>query len=404
MISVFDNKTQCCGCEACRQVCPVQCIAMIEDEKGFIYPHIDTNRCIDCGKCRRTCLFHNEIVKEPNDYCYVYVNNNEAYREKSSSSGAFEVLSKAFCNDAQAEDIVVYGCELDAQFQARHNYSLGFEEIEKFKKSKYLQSRIYNSFLEIKNFLEDGKQVVFSGTPCQVQGLKLLLKKDYANLLTLDILCHGVPNQLTFSQYLKALEKKYGSKVTDYQFRYKQEKDGKWSNLNVRIRFKKKPDVVLDCSKDMFMMVFLAGILNRPSCGNCPFASTGRVSDVTMGDFWGIEDTLPELSEVSTNGTSLLLFNTMKGKKLIEKLETDAIIKKLPLETATPYNGQLTHPQKISPKNETFFKNIRSKNGFMKGMVGCYPHIYSKGAIIRNKLYTSKLYIALSRIKKAILK
>lgn len=403
MLSVFDSVDECCGCEACRQICPKQCISMHEDDKGFRYPVIDQGKCIDCGLCRKSCFYHHEIVKNQPTECYVYVNNDEQYRLASASSGAFEAVCRAFAQGKDENELRIFGCTLTPELIACHDYSEGFAGIGKFKKSKYLQSRIGDSFARVRDFLKAGKTVIFSGTPCQVMGLKSFLKRDYPNLLLIDILCHGVPSQKVFSKYIYSLERKYHSKVKDYIFRYKiKDTSGQWGNLYVKVTFRNGKSAVMSCSEDIYMNAFLAGLLNRDACYKCPFATTDRVSDITLGDFWGIENFMPEFSEFKTNGTSLLLFNTPKAFALKDALSADAALKSLPLEAAIPFNGQLSHPMSYPPKRDIFYMNLNRKNGFMKGMEACYPERYGWRVELRNKLYSSRWYQTLSRLKNSI--
>jgi coenzyme F420-reducing hydrogenase beta subunit len=349
-------------------------------------------------------MYIKHVKKHAVGKCFVYLNNSESYRLASASSGAFEAICRAFSIGYEEDDIVIFGCELTEDFIAKHSYSIGFSDFSKFRKSKYIQSNIANSFIDVKKFLTNGKRVIFSGTPCQIMGLKMFLKKDYENLLLVDILCHGVPSQKAFSKYIEALERQYRSKVKNFTFRHKMKNSkGEWSNLNVRIELDKDKCIFLNCSEDMYMSSFLAGMLNRPSCENCLFATCERVSDFTIGDFWGIEQTLPELSELNTNGTSLLLVNSKKGESLEKDLHKNSILEQLPFEAAVPYNGQLSHPQKIDERSELFYSKINKKNGFIKGMRTYMPQRYGKKVLFRNKIYASATYQFLSRIKSQIL-
>lgn len=407
MISVYDSKFECCGCEACRQICPQQCIHMREDENGFLYPHIDQNKCVDCGLCRKSCPYHNSVIKHAADKCYMYLHKDERYRLASASSGAFEAVCRAFSLKTQEEDIIVFGCELTTELVVQHSYSIGFSGIGKFKKSKYVQSRINDSYINVRKFLEAGKRVVFSGTPCQIMGLRLFLKKEYANLLLVDIICHGVPNQRTFNKYLDAISKRQGSKIEEFEFRHKvRDSNQIYSCLNTRARFKNGTVISLNCSNDMFMSTFLAGILNRDACSQCPFASIERVSDVTLGDFWGIGSYMPKYSEQLTSGTSLVLFNTAKGKQVGSVLEKEAnsICIEFNVDMAVKYNDQLSHPQKFDGRRDLFFKRLKGHNGFMRAMRACFPERYGIVVCIRNSIYSLTLYKKLSRIKNKLVK
>lgn len=403
MISVYDSILECCGCEACAQICPKQCISMVEDEKGFFYPSIDQANCIDCGLCKKSCLYITPFKKQGSDNCYAFLNNDESVRLQSASSGAFEAVCKAFTLNTKGSNFVIFGCELTEDLLACHSESLGFSNFSKFKKSKYIQSRINTVFIKVRNYLKAGELVIFSGTPCQVQGLKLFLKKDYPNLLLIDILCHGVPSQKVFSKYIESLERKHKSKVIEYQFRYKvKDTSDVWSNHNVLIRFENGLSKVYNCSEDMYMSSFLAGLFNREACMNCLFASTERVSDVTLGDFWGIGDAIPTLSELKTNGTSLILVNTDKGRSLINRIREFGSLYELSLQAAIPYNEQLSRPQSSNEKRSIFFKYLNRHNGFMKAMRACFPQRYGWKIKLQRELYANNLYQKLSKLKKRI--
>lgn len=403
MNQVYDTPIQCCGCEACRQICPKMCITMQEDEKGFLYPVIDREKCVDCGMCRRVCLYQQEIKKQSEPAFYVYLHPELSHRLQSSSSGAFEVLCKAFAQ-GENESTVIFGCELNNELQAQHGYSVGFSEIARFKKSKYVQSRIGDSFLQVQEFLKQGKRVVFSGTPCQIYALKLFLKHDYDNLLLLDFVCHGVPSQKVFSAYIGYLEKKFRSTVSKYIFRNKKQENGIWSNLGVQIQFKNGKTVSYNASEDAYMSGFLGGLYNRDCCEACRFTSIKRCSDVTMGDFWGIGDYSKLLDERVTSGTSLLLANTEKGRKLLSGLSDHAFLEEVTADLAVAHNGQLKHPQKFHGKRDLFFLRLAHRNGFKRGIAACYPHKFGKRALFsKERLYANPVYIFMSRIKKSVL-
>lgn len=404
MKSVYDVITKCCGCEGCKQICPTNCIKMVSDKKGFFYPCIDQEKCIDCGLCRKSCFYHHEIKKYDINNCYVYLNSNPKYRFESSSSGAFEIVCRAFTEDCKENEIIIFGAEINKDFKIQHAFSKGFATIGNFKKSKYVQSQIGNNFLLVKQFLKEGKRVIFSGTPCQIMGLKSFLKRDDPNLLLIDILCHGVPSQKVFTKYLHYIEKTHKTQIYQYTFRYKvQNQNKEWSNLNVKIDFKNGKSLIRNCSEDPYMESFLNGMLNRECCGTCPFASVERVSDITLGDFWGIDKVIPELSELKTNGTSLLLVNSNKGKELEPYLSNTGILKKIDITHAIPYNGQLSHPQKFNDKRELFFKELGKRNGFAKAIRKCYPERYGFLKVYEQKIYSLKIYQKLSKMKSKII-
>lgn len=399
MNTVYTNKNNCCGCSACAQRCPQNCINMKEDDKGFVYPVVDSGLCIDCGLCKKVCFFQGIVEKQKPIECFAYYNENEKYRLKSASSGAFESLCRAFIGNEKYFYIV--GCTLSESLTVKHSIIDSFDDIDIFKKSKYLQSDINNTFGNIEDMLAKGGSVVFSGTPCQVQGLKQYLRKDYDNLFLVDFVCHGVPSQYIFNSYLAFLEKKHRSKVIMYEFRNKKKINEKWSNLGVKYKLANGKTMEIESADDLYMRGFLSGLYNRDCCYECEFAQTDRVSDITIGDFWGIGQVYPQLSETITNGTSLILVNTAKGKSIIENLKPDSLYK-AELRDAIRENGQLSHPQTKNTSRDDFFRAFSNEGDFAEAMKLVYPS-FSRDKIKR-RLARMKWYNAISRCKYSVIK
>lgn len=398
MKSVYDKKENCCGCSACKQICPTKSIRMEEDINGYLYPVIDINTCIDCMACIKVCPLQvdTEMARMPQQ-SYAYVNLNAESRLQSASSGAFEALCMAFLQEEG--NYSIYGCELDDNLQAKHCSICDIKEIYKFKKSKYLQSKIDNEYISILRELKKGKKVIFSGTPCQVAALNKFLKKDFENLFTIDFVCHGVPNQKIFSRYIEELEKKNRAKVKKYIFRNKRKIRQEWNNLGVRIDFSNGKSVEFEAEEDLYMTGFLSGLFNRDSCYKCKFASLKRISDVTIGDFWGIDKVYPELSESKTNGTSLIMCNTLKGIEVIQNFRMNTLYS-TSIEDAVRENGQLRSPQKENKKRTIFLKEFRNNKKFSVCMRKAFPEKYGFN---KEKIYQMNFYIKLSKIKKFFL-
>lgn len=401
MISVYDIKTNCCGCEACRQICPKHCITMQSDEKGFIYPKINQDLCIDCKLCQSVCPLHSTIGTNPNDTCFVYINDDAEFRLRSASSGAFEALCKSFADTNQ--DIVIFGCEIDDSLNVKHSASVNYVGFERLKKSKYVQSKLNDCYSQVRQYLKEGKFVVFSGVPCQIYGLRKFLRKDYENLLLIDLICHGVPSQKVFDSYIKTMQYTYGKKVKEYSFRHKEIYMGRWISLSIKAIFTDGSEVCLNCSEDLYMNGFLQGLFNRDCCYDCKFASTDRCSDLTIGDFWGIADYNPNFDDGKTNGTSLIIASTEKGRRVIHNL-TDCTLEEVPISIAVPHNGQLSAPQKLNEKREIFFSKLHGNLGFIRAMSACFPDEYSIKDLFLKRLYRHPLYKKLSSLKQSILK
>lgn len=231
--------------------------------------------------------------------------------------------------------------------------------IEKYRKSKYVQSDTNNSYKQTKDFLNKGTRVLFTGTPCQIAGLRLYLGKEYENLFCLDMVCHGVPSQKIFDKYIQYIEIKYEGKVIDFIFRHKTvDKNGRRNSRNVKIITKKKK-ILMDYEKDKYLKGFHQGLFYRPSCYNCEYANPTRISDFTMADFWGVEKLFPEMDV--HRGVSVLIVNSHKGEKLLKKIENIMILKEVDYNYVIQCNSQLKKPVKLHPKRKIFFELINKK-------------------------------------------
>lgn len=333
-MSVSDkNKTECCGCNACAEICPKHCIRMVKDAQGFIYPQIDSSVCVECGLCEKVCPFEitNLSLRKPLK-AYAAWNKNHQEHLGSSSGGAAYVFSSYILEKGG----VVYGCTSDG-IDVRHIRVENHSELFKLQGSKYVQSDVRGLFKEVKNDLKTGKTVLFIGTPCQVAGLKNYIGHHNAHLYLVDLICHGVPSKQMLHDHIKHVAK--GKKIqhisfrkgTDYRFSIAADK------FSYEVSLWETP------YKDLYLKGFFEGMINRPSCYQCPFACSTRVSDITIGDFWGLKhaECLPE--EVK-DGVSLLLPMTDKGTDLIQKVENNLYIYERSVEEAINGNTQLRHP------------------------------------------------------------
>lgn len=341
MIYITDNHN-CCGCSACVQACPKQCISFNEDEQGFLYPLVNKDLCIDCGVCEKVCpCLHQNEPRKPLKV-YAAINPNEEIRLKSSSGGIFTMLAEVILDEGG----VVFGARFDENWEVIHDYTETKDGLAPFRGSKYVQSRIEETYIQARNFLKEGRKVLFSGTSCQIAGLKKFLRNDYDNLLTVDVVCHGVPSPLVWREYLKELiERPQGVVgknsalvslkekpiITGISFR---DKTTGWKKYGFAVRYKSasktdrntvlpsdtsQDDVLLHETLDhnLFMQVFLKNLSLRPSCSKCPSKSGKCGSDLSIADLWGIECIHPELDD--DKGISAILANTSKGIKYFEK-------------------------------------------------------------------------------------
>lgn len=323
----MEDKSKCCGCSACEQICPVRCIKMKEDKEGFLYPEIDKERCIHCKKCERVCPIKYPNIKNKKTKTYVGYARNEKIRKKSSSGGIFSLLAESVLE----QNGVVFGAAFDHHFRVHHIAVTTMEELKKLRGSKYLQSRIENTFCETKEYLNEGRIVLYSGTACQIEGLQKYLEKSYDNLLTVDVLCHGVPSPKIWKLYLEQLKEKYNSKIEKIHFR---DKRNGWKQYAVRVQFENAKSYSMPFEKDKFMSMFLSNINLRPSCHDCQFKEIPRASDITLGDCWGIENYMPDMDD--DGGTSVILVHTSKGEELLNQVKKSIILKEAELDKALP--------------------------------------------------------------------
>lgn len=342
------KKEHCFGCGACSQACPKQCIQMVSDEEGFLYPEIDTDTCINCGKCISVCPYYHREGKEIQDV-YAAINYDKMVRSESSSGGTFYQICKKTIEDGG----VVFGCAFDESMTAVHIKVNWIENIRRLQGSKYVQSYLGDTYKEVKKELTTGKSVVFSGTPCQVAGLKNYLGKDYDNLFLVDVLCHGVPSPKVLKAYQETIEAKYGSKITYMNVR---DKKKSWHRLHTEIHFADGQQFYTFCGYDTYMSMFLTNISQRPSCFECKFTTKRRQGDITLGDFWGVGIHISEMDD--DKGTSMVAVNTEKGTRMWNDIRKAFKVVKSDFATAESGNKVLSIPPKKNPKREGFYKTF----------------------------------------------
>ena len=273
------------------------------------------------------------------------MNNDETIRLKSSSGGVFTVLAEQVIDNGG----VVFGAAFDESFELRHCYVGSRNELEKLRGSKYLQSEIGSTYKQTKFFLDAGKKVLFSGTPCQIGGLKSYLGKSYKALVCVDMICHGVPSPDVWSKYIKFREKKAGSSVQRIAFRCK---DEGWKRYSISYLFKNDTEYREPRDKDLYMRAFLKDVCLRPSCYDCGFKGLHRQSDITLADFWGIENVLPEMDD--DKGTSLIFINSGRGKDLFNKTKGKMLYQEVNINEAVKYNSSAYKSTTYNPKRDGF--------------------------------------------------
>ncbi|HBJ12569.1 MAG TPA: (4Fe-4S)-binding protein [Clostridiales bacterium] len=344
----IDNKSNCCGCHACYNSCPQNAIIMEEDEKGFKYPKINENKCTNCGFCEKVCPILNKrkIANDPK--AYACINKDENIRENSSSGGIFTLIAKEIINMGG----VVFGTKFDSNFNVIHSYTSLEEELYKFRGSKYVQSIIGDNYKIAKSFLEEGKYVLFTGTPCQIEGLLAYLGKKYDKLFTQDIICHGVPSPKVWRKYLDYRKHKDEDRPLSINFR---NKDNGWSSYNLKFTYENK-SYKKSQVEDKYMQAFLRNVCLRDSCYKCSFKKINRLSDITLADFWGIQRVKPELYD--NKGTSLVIVNSEKGKELFESIKENIIQEEVNIEEALVGNTAMLTSAVVDKNRVKFFENL----------------------------------------------
>ena len=372
----IENKQHCVGCNACAQICPKQCISMHEDHEGFIYPKVDTTECIDCDRCEKVCpVIYQDEARSPLTV-YTVKSTDEALRKESSSGGVFTLLAEQTIQQGG----VVFGVGFNADWEVVHSYTETLDGLQKFRGSKYVQSLVGESFKQVSQFLKTGRQVLFSGTPCQIAGLNKFLNKAYSNLLTVDIVCHGVPSPKVFRLYLDEVITQTGFVKKDIvlsanlkreliqgiQFRNKAHGWRKYSfvlSLSKGVAAEKKSILVAETiKKNVFLRGFRKNLYLRPSCSVCPSKSFKSGSDITLGDFWGVENYYPDFDD--NKGTSIVLTHSAQGEACYAAIATSTHSFPVAYASAFAGNSCMEYSIKEHPNRAQFFRLYRAGKVF----------------------------------------
>ncbi len=364
------SKYNCCGCGACADICPKQCITMEQDKNGFFFPVIDNNICILCGRCTAVCpVLNDKQAKYENEKAdaFAYISADDEIIKGSSSGGAFTLIMDAVAE--KYKDFAIAGAAFCGT-TVKHIIAKDISLADALKKSKYVQSDTFGIFKKVKELLDKGTAVLFSGTPCQVAALKLYVGKDYDNLLTVDIVCHGVPSQALFDRYLAELEAKYGAKVIGTEFRYKKDFDNiKPNPRTINVYFQNGKCINMDMWESEFLYAYYTGLIFRQGCANCKFACPSRPGDITLGDYWGIEKIHPEFN--SLKGVSLVRFNSKKGDFLKEAFALKGTFTETKWSFACAENHQLSFPFVPHRNSKKFFRQNCRGMDFCKNVNIC---------------------------------
>lgn len=351
-----ENKERCIGCEACKEVCPVFCIEMKYDDEGFLFPYIDKEKCIECKKCESVCAVYKKVnldlekIKKETEVFAVW-NLNEPIRKESSSGGFFSVLAERILE----EKGIVIGAVFNKKFQVIHDFIEKKEELYKLRGSKYVQSSINNTYSLTRENLKKGRKVLYSGTPCQIEGLYNFLGKDYENLITCGIVCHGVPSPKVFETYLEQLKKIFKEEIKEIKFR---EKINGWRDFNFSIFFKSGKKYSEKFNKNYYCNGFSQNLYLRKSCYKCNYKLN---SDFLIGDFWGIE--LSDSNLDDNKGISLVILRSLKAKIIFNSLKKKLFFKENSLEKSLIKNPNILEAAFINISRDDFYKDY-NKKGF----------------------------------------
>ena len=354
MLTVDYEK--CTGCGACVQRCPKRCISWTQREFGFRYPQIDKDACVNCGQCEKVCPIDKALEVSAEQKAYAAVHKDDEVLAKSTSGGAFTAIADAVF----AQGGIVYGAAMLDGMQVKHIRTSGKDDFEGLRSSKYLQSDTGTTYQMVEQDLKQGKTVLYSGTPCQIDGLKNFLGKDYENLYTVDIVCHGVGSQAYFDKYMDYARERYG-KIKALRFRSKEYAGWSCGGGVVVVDssdcLKKIPYRDFD---NYYYSYFLSGDIYRKSCYSCKYANTNRVGDFALGDYWGVEAlNLPLQTE---NGCSLLLVNNRHAMQLLDEIESlDRV--ETTVEQAAHCNKQLNTPSKLMDSRQNRIGEYESMSG-----------------------------------------
>lgn len=354
-MELFESKEECFACGACKNICPKQAIEMITDIRGFLYPEINNDLCIECGMCRKVCIISKKVTERNPKEVFAATATDKDLSINSASGGAFAVFAKMILLNGGS----VCGAAYNQNMEVKHTLIDNINELSRLQGTKYVQSDIEYIFRTIKHNLLENKTVLFSGTPCQVHGLQSYLGKEYENLFLIDIICHGVPSEKVFLDYIKILEKKIDGKIVNFRFR---DKEKGWGSKTPRIDFKQKEvhkSIYIRAINSSYYRLFLKGNIYRDNCYKCKYASAVRVGDVSIGDYWGIDEAHPEFIENQRNyrGISVVICNTEKGIKLVEECKEEFMLCKSDIARAQRRNPQLKEPTKCNiQERERFFE------------------------------------------------
>lgn len=387
MIQITD-KRMCCGCTACVNACPVQCIVMRRDrEEGFDYPVANPDRCIGCGKCESVCPVLNPA--EPVSPLAAYAVRCGEFVDGSSSGGVFPALAKKVVDEGG----VVFGAVMETDMTVGHTEADTMDEVQRMRGSKYVQSDLYSVYSDVKEYLRSGRKVLFTGTPCQVAGLHKYLGGSTEGLVCIDLACHGVPGPGLWEMYVRSLEKREGSSMTAADFR---DKSKGWRRYGFKAAYASGAGAYVRAYDDPYMALFMQDMTLRPSCYSCPSRGGRSCSDLTLSDLWSVARTAPELND--DTGASGVLVNTPAGLELFEHINADFSLK-VSVDAVMAENGGFAESLPVPEKRAEFFEGLK--------VIGVDVYKHMSRYIVRKPLsyrMWTRIRSMLSSIKRRVVK
>ena len=349
----FEKKEQCCGCTACANICPMECILMQPDEEGFLYPYINKEKCVECNKCETVCPIKNNYTEERKIESICLRSIDKDTVNGSTSGGFFTPL----CNYVLENDGVVVGVAFTENKKIEHIFvdCNNRDKVSKLRGSKYVQSYLYDTFSKIKKLLENEKLVCFSGTPCQISGLLSYLGREYKNLITVDVICHGTPSPKLWKKYVDYQERKYDSTVKEVSFR---KKTFGYHSGTMELVFENGKKHNGSARVDFMLKSFFSEISSRPSCYDCSFKTDQHQSDFTIFDCWSASKLVPGLKDDDKGYTNVFI-NSDKGRKLFERLKDEYSWYPVDLEKAISLDGIMVRNSAIPhPRRDEYYLDL----------------------------------------------
>lgn len=346
---VLCEVCQCNGCSACANICPKRCISMEPDVEGFWRPMVDTAQCIACGLCEKVCpVLNPPNLPEGDPDCFAAINIDDQERLQASSGGLFILLARWVIENRGA----VFGAAFNSDFSVSHKCAETEPEVSAFCTSKYVQSEIGSTYQEAKALLDQGRYVLFSGTPCQILGLRCYLGKNYEKLFTVDIICHGVPSPAVWRRYVQERAQKDADGRLPVNINFRAKEDS-WSKFSMLFAYERE-EYCVPHRDDSYMRGFLRNLYLRPSCHQCIAKNTHRVSDITLADFWGIRHICPEMND--DQGTSLVLLHTKRAKTIWTDISRTIKYMPVDLDNAIGWNSAAIQSVDCHPNRTVFFE------------------------------------------------